>query len=254
MSKPGEATKWKLIDLDTGEEYTGQYPATGVQEEYGTSYTEVWALGRDEPVVQWIHGQSRSVRLEVRLFAKDRTDDIKDRLDVLKAAVTLDQELGRPHIFRFVLGTALNERVVVESIGNIRYDSLRNDGSLRGAVLSVQLKRYKPFDIEQSDPNASPVSTRYYRAATGETFEHVARILYFNANLGDLLRRLHPQYAILEEGDLIVAPDAKEIRKTRMEPYSVPLTRTAAFVSLRKEVFDRLNRDYVSLKIREWTE
>jgi len=253
MSKPGNQQHWKLIDLDGGDEFEGEYPAISVGEEVSTSFSEVFALSREDPITQWTHGQSRQVRIEVRLFAKHSQDNIDDRLKQLKDLIKPDADLGRPHIFRFVWGTVVNERVVVEGIGGIKYDSLRNDGSLRGAVLSITMRRYTSFDIELSDPNAPPVGTRYYRAASGETYEHVSSSIYLNPHLGDLLRRRHPYQAILTEGELVICPDPRDLRYDRVEPYSIPLVRTEAFVTLRQQAFNRLNRDYISHSIRRWS-
>ena len=244
--------KWKLIDLDTNQEYQGSFPSQDNTVDAGTTYSETWTLGREDPILQWTHGKARTYTFRVRLWAADSTKFIKWELDTLEAAIKRDPELGRPHIFRYVNGTMVNVRCVIDSIGGINFDSLRNDGSPRGASLTITLRKYEAFDIELTDPDAPPTSTRYYRLAQGETFEHAAAALYGNASLGDLIRRRNPSVTPDTVNQLVVAPEAKDIQRERLEPYSPPLVRTAAHVALRDWMFARFsNRTYVAKVLHE---
>jgi hypothetical protein len=184
------------------------------------------------------------------LFAAHSQDTIQFLLDRLIQFAERDEELNRPHICQFVVGTVINERVIVRNIGEVAYDQPRPDGSARGCRLTVTLQRYTPFDIELTDPNAPQPSTRYYRAVEGETYEHIARMLYQSPELGDLIRRRQPDKPELSAGDLVIAPEPSEVRRERIEPYSVPLTRTAAFVDLRRWVFERANAAFESRILR----
>lgn len=249
---PESAPVWRLIDLDTGTEYIAQYVAQDLTRDQAASFSDAWTMGREKPVIQYVHGERNDIRLRGRLFAEHRNATLENHLRALKQLTSIDEDLGRPHVCRLVVGSAINERVVVVSVGEVKYDELRNDGSPRGVIISCTFRPYDPYDIEFTDPNAPASSTRYYRAAEGETFEHIARYNYFDPGYGDILRRLNPEHAVLEANDLVVAPEPREIRKTRVEPYSIPLTRTEAFVTLRQEMFDLRSKSFFTSVIRGW--
>ncbi len=244
---PSSSPKWRLIDLDSGAEYIAQFPGQDVTSDEGTSYSESWSLGREDPILQWTHGNSKTVSLRARLWAESSKATIERHLEALRDTIKPDPELGRPHVYRLVHGTAVNARCVVDSLGSVSFDSLRNDGSPRGATLTITFRKYEPFDIELSDPNAPPTSTRYYRLAEGETFEHASDSIYGNANLGDLIRRRNPLIDSDQTNQLVVAPEAQDIRRERLEPYSIPLVRTEDFLRIRLFMFNRFSdKTYVA--------
>src|SRR3990172_3389398 len=217
------------------------------------SWVSANAQGRDHPILQFARGQQTTITFEAKLFAETITDNIQDKLDALRASSKQLAPFGRPPVWIFVWGSIIHETVVVESVGNIRYDAIRQDGSARGVFFAITLLKYVPYDIQLTDPNAPLGGTFFTRARDGDLWEDVALREYGDPLMGDLLRRRNPDLA--EPGDepvrVLSLPPASTLRLEVIEPVSIPLRRTTAGLALRQSVYESRGATRPSAIVRQ---
>jgi len=217
-----------------------QFQPQGLAINEGAAWTAANAQGRDHPILQFARGQQTMITFEAKLFAETITDNIDDKITAMRNSSKQLAPFGRPPVWTFVWGSIINETVVVESVGNIRYDAIRQDGSARGVLFAITLLKYVPFDIALTDPNAPLGGTFFTRARHGDLWEDVALREYNDPLMGDLLRRRNPDLA--EPGDVpgrvLSLPPASTLRLEAIEPLSIPLRRTSAGLALRQGVYE----------------
>ena len=231
----------ELIPQDPGfEKITFQFPPQQMTENIGVTWATSNAPTRGVPIVQFAHGELDTISFTAKLWATHALDNIKDKLEAMKRSVRQDPTLLRPPIWLFVWGEAIDDLVVIDSIGGIRYDSLRSDGSVRGCTFAITLSRYTFFDVAATDPNAPPPSTFFVPARSGDIWEAVARTEYGNPDLGDLLRRRNPGLAEPgnNPGQVLALLPRSRYRDEPIEPASIPLQRTTAALTRRLEAWD----------------
>lgn len=205
---------WILTDLDRGEDIVGQFIPQNVTKTVSARYAEVPTLGRQNSILQWLHGVTETITFTAKLWSHHKEDfTVEEKLERLENLVKRQADLphdgndpkGRPPVCRFQWGfdKTLNfEQCVVESIGGITFDEVRTDGSLRGATLQISLKRYDPVTLKVTDPSKPDSQTRIRLAKKGDTYESIALDEYGNPELGVPLRQLNPRIARMELADL----------------------------------------------------
>lgn len=208
----------------------------------GGQIAEATTVNREHPIAQWIAGLSERVTFTGRLWAKHALDDIKERLDELLKFTWRIEELKRPPICIFSIGPQFDLQCLVETISNIRFDSFRSDGSIRGVTFSVTLVRYTLFGIKKTDPTAKEPSTRHYIARQGDTFESIAKREYGDALFGVNLRRLHPELSLrlneIQPGDIIrILPKEHSLIRKKIEPEYHGFRDSPEAKEARQEIF-----------------
>lgn len=236
-----------LVPMDPGfKRIPFQFIPGGLTYNVASNYAETSTLNRDNPILQFTRGALKTISLEVRLFAETSTRDVKPLLDELERACLRDPTLARPPIWVFVWGSVFDIQVVVESIGDVRYDTLRPDGTVHGVTLALSLKRYEAYDLKLTDPDARPKDTFYRQARQGETWESLAGRHYREPLWGEHLRRLNPGLEAPVLGSTVLLPDADKLRGTPITPQSFPLARTEAGIAFRRGLFAIRGRSKVS--------
>ena len=109
------------------------------------------------------------------------------------------------------------------------------------------------FDLEKGTEGGN---TRFHHTANGEYMELIAVREYGDPLLGDVVRKAHPQFALLQVGNVIGFPALPLVRGIAVVPRSVLFEgftkrKDSATKTLRTETFERLNRSFVSHIIPE---
>lgn len=227
-----------LIPVDRG--FTSipfQFPTNTLVKSVAGSWSESSSMNREDPILQFTRGEQKVITFEAMLFAETSKDDIKTTLDKLEAAVQRDPQLKRPPIWIFTWGSVFQVQCIVASIGGVKYDALRPDGTLRAATCNITLKRYEFFDVERTDPNAPPRNTFYRVAQENDTWETLAARHYGDAQLGELLRRLNPSQPSPTVGSTVLLPDKEKLTNVSISPDSIPLARTEKAIELKRDTF-----------------
>lgn len=198
---------WVLADLDrpNQKDIVGQFVPQSVSKTVTGDIAQASSVNRDHPILQWIRGELEVVTFTAKLWAKDSEDmTVEQRLVALENLVRRASDLGRPPICAFswgALGT-LNIECLVKTIGNVTYDEVREDGTLRGVTLPITLWRYEEVTLTATDSSIPETFTRIRRSRKGDTYESIALNEYADATLGILLRQLNPRTPGMELADL----------------------------------------------------
>lgn len=244
---------WNLINYDTVETITGQFHPEGLTQNVGSAYSEKFALNREHPVVQFLHGEVETVTFRGRFHATTVVEDVVEILEKLKSWARRDDSLERPPVLGFWAGDSLWGYLVECTMGlsNIAFDRPTLVGGLRHVTFQVNLREYKSYSIEAGTVG----NTRYHRARAFDYYESLALLEYGDPMVGDVIRKLHPEKPNIQVGDVIELPTASKLRKTKTEPTSIPFQngfgrKASPQRTLRLETFEARNRTKVSFVVK----
>jgi len=219
-------------NLHQGDRIYGQFTPQEVTHELGANIPEAGGFSRTSPVVQWVGGTVETLSFQARLFSEHRDDQTaSEKLAVLKKLRESLPPMNRPPLMSFFWGTAFpgGIKCFVESLGGVKYDEIRPDGSLRGVTLSITLKKVVPHNFSRNVE--SPVEqTPLHTVREGETYEMIAYRRWGDPMLGVPLRRMNPRYpmkrwapsglADLQPNEQIKLYDQSELTKEQIRPSS----------------------------------
>lgn len=236
--------KWSLVSEDGGPALEGQYTPQNVVENVSGAWAQQGTLGLLQPVLQFLGGELETITFDAKVFArfdpvfkfmktplmlKDEDFDVGDLVEQLRNLPRADEALGRPHVWIFSVGEQLTQRVIVKTVGGIRYDTFRpmkplgaGGGEIRGVLCSFELWRYEPYDVKALVGASESLVTP---AREGETYEHITARVYGDPALGEALRRRNPERRDLVAGDLVHVPKARTLRREVL-----PLTPQSLFL------------------------
>lgn len=246
------AVLWHMRNLEDGSELVGQFPPEDPVLNLSNTYGQHTTLNRQNPIVQFLHGDSDTFSFIARFYAlhaKDRTPT--KNIAVLQSWRLRDATLARPPRVGFTFGNIVPfPEAVITSLGNIAYSEPKPDGDVREVSCRVDLLRYEKFSL---DDTPEP-ETRYHRAKQGDYYELLAWQEYRAPLLGDVLRKEHPDQPLLSEAEIVRLPSYGAIRGTTVEPDSTSLyksytTKNTATRRLRQDEFERHDRVYYSAVI-----
>lgn len=186
--------------LQRGDRISGQFIAQDMSHDISSNIVEGGGFSRTDPIIQWIGGKLETVSFAARLFSEHSRDfTATNKLEEIKLLTKAHPPFNRPPLTRFFWGNVIPQGMLcfVDSIGGIKYDEIRQDGSIHGLTLGLTLKKFTEFRVERnvvSQMEQTPVHV----VRSGETYEMVAQRHYGDALLGVLLRRINPRYPMEE--------------------------------------------------------
>lgn len=235
-----DAKLWHLLvyedtnrpELNMGDRIYGQFTPQDLSHNLGANIAESGGFSRTHPLVQWVGGNAETLTFQARLFSEHANDSTAaDKFKVLQLLCQSLQPMNRPPITVFFWGNAFPGGVpcLVESLGGVKYDEIRSDGSIRGLTLSITLKKTVPFlvtRVVESSMERTPLHT----VREGETYEMIAKRKYGDPMLGVILRRENPRFPMekwaprglsnLSTNEQIKLYDRSDITKNRIKPQS----------------------------------
>lgn len=219
-------------DLREGTRITGQFQAEEFTRQIGSLVGEGGGFSRTSPLIQWLGGKLETVTFRTRLFSEhSQSNTAANKLRILEKLNKSIAPLNRPPLVRFFWGRAIPGGMpcIVEDIGGVVYDDLRPDGTVRGAILSISLKRYTPYIMERAvvSPDAR---TPIYEVRAGDTYEMIAARKYGDPMLGVPLRQQTVRfpfdlqaprhYADLEPNNIIKLLPKRDLDSVKIKPKS----------------------------------
>lgn len=267
----------KMKDLDE-QEFKGQFLAENLTENVGARISSNNSLNKQATDSKYLGGDAETITFTTRIWATHSIKNVKKSIETLKGFTRRDDSLKRAPIFTFTAGTEFQALVFVKSVGGIKYDRMRSDGSIRGATFSVALTVIEQIETKQSSlsiaslvksglgivsavqglasggfgafgkisiPGGSLHSKgKKVIVKDGETFEHLAQKEYGDALVGDVLRRAHYNKPLnelkssLEVGDVVDMVAEDEIFGIQVTPQSIPLKDNETALENIKDQFE----------------
>jgi len=259
---------WVLYNLDTEEYLYGQFEPGNLTEEVGSEYTEKWALNRRYAITQFVHGKTETLSFEGRFFLQyglelikltkmgENVDPLK-QLNILKQWARRDMALRRPPLLSFWVGDEADVTMpecVIEGISGINYRNFMSTGKIKDVTFTVTLRRWFPW-LQESETVQH--ETYQHSVKQGEYYELLAQYQYKDPMMGDVIRKRNPTMPNVQIGDKVPLPEFSKIRKTVVQPTSVPLktafgAQQTAQKALRVKSFDNRNVVHYSHIVLEY--
>ena len=232
---PPKKSIWHIVD-ESGNVVSGDFEPQNVTKNVSSTYTETFALGRQSPIMQFLHGNVETLSFEGRFFldpnvligipfvggigSQDEPTP-EDKLETLLDFTRVDAVLRRPPIVTLYIGDedTFVDQAIIESISNIRYDRPLPGGGVRGVTFTVNLKKFTPFKFEI----VPPARTRYHKVKEGEYYELLAVREYNSPLMGSVIRHENPKLQVPKPGDTIPLPSREAIISEPTTPTSTPL-------------------------------
>ncbi|KKM76779.1 hypothetical protein LCGC14_1376670 [marine sediment metagenome] len=229
----GFERNWVLKRLDNNEVIKGQFHAEGITENVKSNYSEEFALGRQTPLTQFVHGETETISFTGRLYAaRAFLESVDEDIKKLKEWVRRDESLGRPPLLSFSMGDGhvQFEKCFIESLSGITYDRPTALGALRHVTFTVNLRQFTDFELPAFQlpglgaiAGAVGLNTRFHTASRGDYYETLTEIEYRDPLLGDVIRRENPDKPNIQVGDVILLPSSGSVVGQRVTQQSVPL-------------------------------
>lgn len=232
--------RWRLVRLDppaVGQMIEGQFQAERYVESASTTWGRLAIPKREAPHIVWIRGEEETSTFGARLYSVDPARDIKAEIAAIKSTIKPDPLLGRPPQWRFVWGQ-IQLDCVVESVGDVRYDELWQDGRIKGVSFAITLLKVpEALPISPTDPSAPEHLSRYKPIVSGDTYESLARSQYQDPMIGVLLRQ-EALKAFPKPGDTVRLPNARHFLRKPRRPSAYALGDADAARAARTQHFD----------------
>lgn len=240
---------WFLQNTETLQILKGNFEPVSLVRERANNWANHTALSRTNAILQFLNGEAQTLSVDIRLYAETIVNSVERDLALMESWMLPQSSLeNRPPILTFWVGDGhVIMDCVITSMSNIRYGTPTFFGGLRDVSLTLNLKEYVKFSLEDNDL----FETRYHRARRRDYYELLTYKEYGNPLMGDIIRKRHPTLPVVNTGDTIKLPSVEAIRKDIVEPKSIALQtafgkKDTPQKRLRAEMFDKRNRPYVS--------
>lgn len=177
--------------------FTAQFNPTEYGLEKSSTFAEIAIPGLEEPLLQFVHGNSQRASLELLLDATKSTDAV----DV--AAVARDlQRLSRilperhaPPRLKVIWGSSLALKAVAESV-QCRFTLFSEDGNPLRARVTLALRSYRTLAEQLRELNLqSPDHSKTHRVRAGDTLALIAYEAYGDPALWREVAAANPEAA-----------------------------------------------------------
>ena len=141
------------------------------------SYGQVTMPGMDTPITQFVHGEARSLSMDLLVDTYESGEDVRKHVSRLDRLVTVDGDRHAPPICKFVWGQ-LNFTSVVESLDKT-FTVFAPDGHPVRAELAVTFTEYRtPTEQTDEEPRSSPDRATLHTVTEGDSLWALAHREY----------------------------------------------------------------------------
>lgn len=143
-------------------------------------YPDIAVPGLRNPLLQFIRGESRTLATELFLDQSDTGEPLNDRLDKLRAFVTIQSSLHAPPVCRFEWGHTSFDGVMSEFTE--KFSLFDESGDVLRARVTVKLKAYEPAAQQLGKMKLeSPDRTKSRTVRAGDRYDSIAAEEYGDA-------------------------------------------------------------------------
>ena len=218
--------------------------------EISSNYASHTALGRANPILQFLNRNAETVSLSATLFRQDvARNTVEEDFALLQTWTEPDDAFNnRAPVLSFYVGDGhVQIDCVLEALTGVTYDRPTLTGGVRKIVFNVNLKQYQEFSLEST----KATDTRFHITKERDYYELVAQREYGDPLKGDIIRKRNPTKPNMQVADRIPFPAIAGIRLERVTQTSLALAtaygkRTSPQKTNRLGIFDRRNLPFVS--------
>jgi nucleoid-associated protein YgaU len=173
------------------------------------AFAEIPIPGLESPPLQYVRGGAEVLSLEVLVDTSADLGNVRDKyVSKLERLLAKNQKLHAPPIVDFVWGEQVFHGVL-ESL-ETTYVLFHSDGTPLRAKLALQLKEYRPVEIqlrEEGEDTSSDVEKRYVARAE-ETYSSIAGAVFRDPALWREIARANgvTDPRRLEPGTVLIIP------------------------------------------------
>lgn len=175
--------------------FTAQFNPTEYGLEKSTSFAEIAIPGLEEPLLQFTHGNSQRLNLELLLDAT-KADDAVDVAAVSKDLQRLARILPERHApprLKVIWGNNLALKAVAESV-QCRFTLFSDDGNPLRARITLALRSYRTLSEQLRELNLqSPDHSKTHRVRAGDTLALIAYEAYGDPGLWREVAAANPE-------------------------------------------------------------
>ena len=144
------------------------------------TYAEIPIPGLDTPPLQYVRGGAETLSFDLVLDTSDDLADVREKyVDKLRTLVSPNEQLHAPAIVDFVWAEQVF-RGVVQSL-QVTYTLFHSDGKPLRARVALQLKEYRPVEIQvREPPRSSSTVEKTYQVRVDEDLWKVAANVYLD--------------------------------------------------------------------------
>jgi hypothetical protein len=138
--------KATITNLTTGDLIPVMFNPGEYSLDLGNTFAEIGIPGLRTPPIQYVRGNSRSLKMDLFFDTSDQREDVRRRTQQITTLLEQDPTIHAPPILLFSWG-GLNFRAVIESVGQ-RFTLFTENGTPVRATLTVAFKEYEAVEIE----------------------------------------------------------------------------------------------------------
>ncbi|HEX9668968.1 MAG TPA: peptigoglycan-binding protein LysM [Thermoanaerobaculia bacterium] len=171
-------TRAKIVIEHTGEELEVMFnPEEGYTLNHDNNFAAQNVPGLSAPVLQFVHGNMRTLEMELFFDTTDERRDVRDETRKVTRLLEIDSELHAPPVLRFAWGT-LELRCVLARASQ-QFVKFLDDGRPVRARLSVTFNEFVDPDRESRAVNRQTADfTKVHTVLRGEDLPGLAGRFY----------------------------------------------------------------------------
>jgi Contractile injection system tube protein/LysM domain len=156
-----------------------QFNPTELSLAKGAQIAEITIPGLDSPILQFIRGQTQTLKLELFFDTtaggmNDPVVDVRSRTNSFFELVRIQPKTHAPPRIKVVWGAGLSFKAIVESVDQ-KFTLFSPGGVPLRATLSVSLREYKTLEEQLAELNLQSADhTRARTVVEGDTFASIA--------------------------------------------------------------------------------
>jgi hypothetical protein len=170
-------------------------------------YPEISVPGLRTPLLQFVRGEARTLEAELFLDQSNSGESLAEKLEEIRAFVTIDGDLHAPPVCLFAWGDTGFQGVMTEF--KERFSMFDEAGKVLRARVTIKMKAYEPANLQYTEINQqSPDRTKTRAIRAGDRYDLIAAEEYGDPALWPVLAAANgdERPRLLRPGRLIEIP------------------------------------------------